>query len=129
MHGARNRPVVKFEIHQFYFSNKLCKAGKQIFKKSQEQEGECAVILFIELEASVNNWLLGPVSRKSRKLFAPEKLFLKLRPVYSVKLVFSNVVKRTPLKITAKFRASRGLSFEDTKRIMSPEMRPNSGLS
>ena len=30
------------------------------------------------------------------------------------------------MKITAKFCASRRLRFEDTKRIMSPEMRPKS---
>ena len=30
------------------------------------------------------------------------------------------------MKITAKFRASRRLCFEDTKGIMSPEMRPKS---
>ena len=67
-----------------------------------------------------------PISWKSQKHFAPEKPFVKLRPAYSVKLVFSYVVKRIQLKITAKFRASRDLSFEDTKRIMSPEMRPKS---
>ena len=69
---------------------------------------------------------LGPVSRKSRKLFGPEKPFIKLRLAYSVKLVFSYVVKGIKIKITAKFRASRPLTFEDTKRIMSPEMRPKS---
>ena len=74
----------------------------------------------------LNNWGQGPVSRKSRKLFGPEKPFVKLRPAYSVKLVFSYVVKGIKIKITAKFRASRRLSFEDTKRIMSPEMRPKS---
>ena len=68
----------------------------------------------------------GAVSRKSRKLFGPEKPFVKLRPAYSVKPVFSYVVKGIKIKITAKFRASRRLSFEDTKRIMSPEMRPKS---
>ena len=68
----------------------------------------------------------GPVSRKSRKVFGPEKPFVKLRPANSVKLVFSYVVKGIKIKITAKFRASRRLSFEDTKRIMSPEMRPKS---
>ena len=68
----------------------------------------------------------GPVSRKSRKIFGPEKPFVKLRPVYSVKLVFSYVVKRIKIKITAKFRGSRRLRFEDAKRIMSPEMRPKS---
>ena len=68
----------------------------------------------------------GPVSRKSRKLFGSEKPFVKLRPAYSVKLVFSYVVKGIKMKITAKFRASRRLRFEDKRRIMSPEMRPKS---
>ena len=67
---------------------------------------------------------LGPVSRKSRKLFGPVKPFLKLRLAYSVKLVFSYVVKGIRIKITAKCRASRRLRFEETKRIMSPGMRP-----
>ena len=70
--------------------------------------------------------VLGPVSRKSRELFGPEKPFVKLRPAFSVKLVFSCVVKGIKIKITAKFRASRRLRFEDTKRIMSPEIRPKS---
>ena len=52
----------------------------------------------------------------------PEKPFVKLRLAYSAKLIFSYVVKG--IKITAKFRASRRLRFEDTKRIMSPEIRP-----
>ena len=64
------------------------------------------------------------VFRKSRELFGPEKPFVKLRPAYSVKLVFSYVVKGIKIKITAKFRASRRLRFEDTKRIMSPEIHP-----
>ena len=68
----------------------------------------------------------GPVSRKSRDLFGPEKPFVKLRPAFSGKLVFSYVVKGIKIKITAKFRASRLLRFEDTKRIMSPEIRPKS---
>ena len=68
----------------------------------------------------------GPVSRKPRELFGPEKPLLKLRPAYSVKLIFSYVVKGVKVKIIAKFRASRRLRFEDTKRIMSPEIRPKS---
>ena len=63
----------------------------------------------------------GPVSRKSRKLFGSEKPFLKLRPPYSVKLVFSYVVKGIKIKITAKFCATRRLHFEDNRRIMAPE--------
>jgi len=35
----------------------------------------------------------GPVSQKSRKLFEPETPFIKLRLPYSVKLVFSYVLK------------------------------------
>ena len=69
---------------------------------------------------------MGPISRKSPKLFGPEKPFVKLRPAYSVKLVFSYVVKGIKIKITAKSSASVRLRFEDTKRIMSPEMRPKS---
>ena len=69
---------------------------------------------------------LGLVSRKSREPFGPEKPFVKLRPAFSVKLVFLYVVKGIKIKITAKFHASRRLSFEDTKRIMSPEIRPKS---
>ena len=72
------------------------------------------------------NGPLGPVSRKSRKLFGPEKPFVKLRPVYPVTLVFSYVVKGIKIKVTVKFRASRRLRFEDTKKIMSPEMGPKS---
>ena len=30
------------------------------------------------------------------------------------------------MKLTAKFRASRRLCYEDTKRIVSPEIRPKS---
>ena len=67
---------------------------------------------------------MGPISRKSRELCGPEKPFEKLRPAYSVKLVFSYVVNEIKIKITAKFCASRRLRFEDTKRIMSPEIRP-----
>ena len=58
--------------------------------------------------------LLGPVSQKSRELCGPAKPFVKVRPAYSVKLVFSYVVKGIKTKITAKFRASRRLRFEDT---------------
>ena len=69
---------------------------------------------------------LGLVSRKSRELFGREKPFVKVRPAYYVKLIFSYVAKGIETKITAKFRASRRLRFEDTKRIMSLEIRPKS---
>ena len=63
---------------------------------------------------------LGPVSRKFRELYGQ---FVKVRPAYSVKLVFSDVVKGIKIKIIAKFRALRSLRFEDIKRIMPSEMR------
>lgn len=75
----------------------------------------------------LNNRGLGPLSRKSRKLFGSEKAFVNLRPAYSAcKAVCWYVIKRIKIEITAKFRASRPLRFEDTKRIRSPEMRPKS---
>ena len=72
------------------------------------------------VECAVFIYLFGRVAR--------EKPFVKLRPAYSLKLFFSYVVKgiKVKKKITAKFRALRRLRFEDTKRIMSPEMRPKS---
>ena len=69
---------------------------------------------------------LGPISRKSRKLFGPEKPFVKLRSAYSAKLVFSYVIKGIKIKINAKFRSSRQRRFQDTKRFMSSEMCPKS---
>ena len=59
-------------------------------------------------------------------LESPEKEFVKLRPANSVKLVFSYVVKRIKIKVSAKFSASRCFLFEHTKTIMSPEMRQKS---
>mgnify|MGYP006896133506 CR=1 FL=1 len=56
----------------------------------------------------------------------PKSHSLRLRHSHSVKLVFSYVVKAITIKIGAKFRASRRLAFEDTKRTMSPEMPPKS---
>ena len=58
---------------------------------------------------------LGPVSRMSQKPFGPGNPFVKLRPAYSVKLMFSFVVMGIKIIITAKFRSSRLLRFEDTK--------------
>ena len=70
--------------------------------------------------------VLGHVSRKSRKPFGNETPCVKLRLSYSVKLVFSYFVRRIKIKITLKSCASKRLCFEDTKKIMSPEMRPKS---
>ena len=55
----------------------------------------------------------GPVSRKSRELFWSEKPFVKLRPAYSVKLVFSYVVKEIKIKKTASDWARENYSCQD----------------
>ena len=106
---------------EFVWLKKACKRGGHGHPRTP-----LATPLVLHQLSYQAKWELGPVSRKSRKLFGPEKPFVKPRPAYSVKPVFSYVVNGIKIKITAKFRASRRLSFEDTKRIMSPEMRPKS---
>ena len=66
----------------------------------------------------------GSISRKSRKLFGPEKPFLKLRSVYSKRLIFYYDFQIPKDKFVAKCHAWKRLRF--TKEIMSPEMRPKS---
>ena len=62
-----------------------------------------------------SNSIQEPVSRKCRKLFGPEKLFVNLRNAFSVKLFFLYVVKGIKIKTTSKLPASRGLRLEDTE--------------
>ena len=51
------------------------------------------LLLFIRKRDEMGKHIkdLGPVSQKSRKIFGPEKPFVKLRPAYSVKMVFSEL--------------------------------------
>ena len=81
------------------------------------------IMLILRSVWVIANLCPGARFSKVPKTFRPEKPFVKLRPAYSVKLVFSSVVKGIKIKITAQFRGSRRLPFEDTKIIMSPEMR------
>ena len=69
--------------------------------------------------------VLAYVSQKTRKLYGPEKPFAKLRPAYSVKMVFLYVVKGIKIKITEKFRDTEHFRFEDTKRILKRAPGPN----
>ena len=63
-------------------------------------------------------------------LESPEKPFVKLRPAYSVKLIFSYVVKGIKIKITAKFCASRHLRLKIQRELWHPKYaRKVSGLS
>ena len=71
------------------------------------------------------------VISRCQGLFLPAFSLAKKSPgnevaAYSVKLVFLHVVKGMNIKITAKFRTSRHLRFENTKRIMSHEIHPKS---
>ena len=65
----------------------------------------------VRSKADFTVWHLECVSQKTRKLYGPEKPFLKLRPAYFVKLVFSYVVKGTKIKMTAKFHDTEHLRF------------------
>ena len=116
---------------QFIFLLRYLRSSEKADLKHSDLNGDsnpdlCDGGLVLHQLSCQANWELGHVSRKSRELFGPEKPFVKVRPAYSVKLVFSFVVKGIKIKITAKFRASRRFRFEDTKRIMSSEIRPKS---
>jgi len=93
-------------------------------------EGETGEIGIKQVEKSqistVKWWRSWCFERWGPFLEIPEKPLVKLRPAYSVKLVFSYVVKGIKIKITAKFPASKRLRFEDTKRISPSKMRPKS---
>ena len=67
----------------------------------------------------------GHASRKSREVFGAEKLFVKLGPLYCVKLVFSYVVKGIKIKITSEFRASRRLRLKIQRESSHPKYARN----
>ena len=74
----------------------------------------------------LNPWAGARVSRKSRKLFGPEKPILNLLFAYSKNLAFYYDFKIRKGKFVAKFDAWKRVRFQDTKEIMVPEMRPKS---
>ena len=90
----------------------------------EENQSTCCVLI---------GWLFlvpGPVSRKSRKLFGPEKPFVRLRPAYSVKLVYSYVVKGIEIKITANFVPRDAFVLKMQRELCEPKCaRRLSGLS
>ena len=65
--------------------------------------------------------VLACASQKTQNFYGTEKPFVKLRLTYSVRLVFSYVVKGIKIEITAKFCDTELFRFEDRKRTMSPE--------
>ena len=94
---------------------------KQVFDLTKRYTKSNSLSLFPPRKATWR-YFQRPVSRKSRNLFGPKKPFIKVWAAYSVKLIFSYVVKGIKIKITTEFRATRHLCFENTRRIMSPEM-------
>ena len=81
--------------------------------------------IFVHI-SQMENRKSGSSQPRGPFLESPEKPLVKLWPAYYVKRVFSYVVKGIKIEITPKVRASERLRFEDTKRIMSLEMRPKS---
>ena len=110
-----------FRAH-FGWHNSLC-----IFKtKASGGTKLCSYFYLYSLSKVWKDQLCRSRAEFYEWLFGPEKPFVIVRPAYSVKLVFSYVVKGIKTKITGKFCASRRLCFEDTKKIMLPEIRPKS---
>ena len=68
----------------------------------------------------------GPVSRKSRELFGPEKLVAKLQSACFEKLIFSHVFNIRKTKRIAKFEGLEARRCEDIKAIVAPEIGPKS---
>ena len=65
--------------------------------------------------------LFRSVSRKSRRLFGPEKPVAKLRPAPYVKLIFSFVVKVIKIKITAKFHVTNTFVLKMQREFCHPK--------
>ena len=69
---------------------------------------------------------LGPVSRKSRELFGPEKLVVKVQSACFEKLIFSDVFNIRKTKSIAKFEGLEPRRWEDIKAIAAPKIGPKS---
>ena len=100
----------------------FCKAGLFICRKGNKNKNNCKVSCLNtpSFWRYIDNYVTRNAPEKFRDFreTGPWRELLKLRPAYSVKLVFSYVVKGIKIKITAKFHASRPLRCKDTKRIV-----------
>ena len=67
--------------------------------------------------AFLSIFYMGPFFESLLNFFGSKQPFVKLRPTYSVKLVYAYLAKGIKMKVSAKFRSLRHLSFEDTKII------------
>ena len=68
----------------------------------------------------------GPVSRKSRELFGPEKLVVKLQSACLEKLIFLHVFNIRKTKRIANFEGLEPWRCEDIKAMVAPEIVPKS---
>ena len=68
----------------------------------------------------------GPVSRKSRELFGPEKLVVKLQSACLEKLIFLHVFNIRKTKRIAKFEGLEPRRCKDIKAMVAPEIVPKS---
>ena len=68
----------------------------------------------------------GPVSRKSRELFGPEKLVVKRQSACFEKMIFLHVFNIRKIKRIAKFEGLEPRRCEDIKGIVAPERDPKS---
>ena len=96
---SRQEDFLLVEINNAKFTRPAMSSGEERGLLSRTAAGNRAYLCPNE---GLKNSGLGPVSRKCRKLFGLEEPFVKLRPAYSVRLVFSYVVKEIKIKISAK---------------------------
>ena len=75
---------------------------------------------------SLGNDIQGPVSRKSRELFGPEKLVVKLQSARFEKLIFLHALNIRKIKRIAKFEGLELRRCEDIKGIVVPNIGPKS---
>ena len=76
----------------------------------------------------LNNWGLGPVSRRSRELFGPEKLVVTIQSACFEKLIFLHVFNIRKTRRIAKFEGLEPRRCKDIKAIVAPEIGPKSFL-
>ena len=92
--------------------------------------GDCSKQFVKSYESNTFLWQrnsgLGPVSRKSRELFGPEKLVVKLQSACFEKLIFLLVFDISKIKRIAKFEGLEPWRCEDIKGIVAPERDPKS---
>ena len=94
-------------VGQLYYPKSDCRRMEELAPSSLRPSLWCHPLANVNANVSI----LEAVSRKSRKLFGPEKPFQKLRSIYSKKLAFNYDFKIRKGKFVAKFHARKRLRF------------------